>query len=255
MIKTSVTIQNAKTIFHFDINNVCGLHFYIKEIDLDISIYLSEGEELEIQIPYPNKDIKFCGERQILHALFFERFQNYQYKKISDFATCKNSFLKKEFIMCLEKWISEELLALKTIFVYDYYVDHFALSFLTKLKIEVGTKALTPKFINSYLLQNIIAPSNISGNLNNYEYYYCFSFYMSPPLDIFTSSDLQAYNFFLNIKDTRVLSFMLQIQLLILQEMNFPFNDFCQTYHESLKLSDLNFVFPQFLNQKTFCGQ
>ncbi len=252
-IKTPVYIEAEKTTFDFNIKNVCGITFYIKELKMDIPIYLLEEEELEVKIDFDSKRIEFIGERHNLHALFLERNELYQFKTLSDLIHCENKFLDKEYLQCLENWISEELAIINNTLLYDYYHDHFALTFLVKIKSEFNNSLLLSEFINHYLNKYISNPGNIFCNLLNYGYFYYSSKYAPPPSDVFVSYDLKSYNFLLNIKDYKVLSFMLQTQLLTMKEMKFPFIDFCGAYNEIKLLCDLDFGFPQFLSQQSSC--
>ncbi len=230
-----------------------GVQFYIPELDLGLPIYLEIGEILEVFVKENSSEVEFLGHFGKNHERFYIKYNQYKLSSKLDKYNCPDKYLKNEYMKCIDSYLSFQIDEMKKDSICTYYMNHFVLDFILKVQIELKTDKKTSNFINELLIKYITNESILPQLLGNYFYYYFKSKYNDKMEKSFNSKDLQSYNYFLNIEDDEIVSYMIQIQLAALYNMKFPFENFCESYNEVRKISK-NFVKLDFYSEHIECN-
>jgi len=219
----NIPIDNQKTI---------GISFYVEEFSLDVPLYLEKDESIKIIINSDNMTVEFEGLRGKIHSDFYQKFLSFRSTFKNEGFPCANKFIKTEYKKCIDEYINSQIMELAKDSLCAISTTHFILYFISYAKMDLGFSTSTPDYIKYLLTKYIKDSTDIPQNLNNYTYYSNNYQFGTVTERSFLSIDLHPYNYMLNIEDPEILSFMLQVQFLGMYNMNFPFNNFCETYKE-----------------------
>lgn len=234
-----------KNNFSLKINNEVkiGIVIFLVKNDIGIPLYIEKDEIIDIYISNNPINISFKGLLSEKHETFFEYTRMSYRKSIEELSPCPLTVNRNEYNICLELFFEDLTLNMenKNLCIFSKY--HIILDYISKVY-DSGDKSDTHiEFVQKLYNDFITTKSYVPRLLLNYSYYWFNSKHNKTSYKHkFQSSDLDHYNFLYNLENKEVLSFMLQVQLASLKQMNYQFINYCGALRETLKYSE---GFPQ----------